>query len=258
MKPRPTAIALALFGALGFAPTAPARIVADVVSVGYSTRSLSSGGRRIVRLGVWTPVIVELSLEGQTRFDGRLRLGQRDRDGDVCYDEREVHLLGESGPPQRFTLYALPQPGPNGAIDLAVELLDLNDERLVEMIAAGQLVRTLQPNEPVETITDDELLILELSEGQMGRIAALLDPDRNVKTARTLNIAHSTPAALPDRWQGLEAVDCIVWDDADPDALSEAQRTALADWTRHGGTLLAYPCVGQVRRIRADAAGRSR
>jgi hypothetical protein len=51
-------------------------------------------------------------------------------------------------------------------------------------------------------------------------------------------VRRMTPQELPEHWQGLEAADAIVWDNADPSALTEQQIGALIEWVSQGGRLL--------------------
>ena len=214
-----------------------ARVIGDVVSAGFNARGAGIGGRHVVRLGHWTPVVVQLTLEGQTQFEGRLRVAQRDRDGDVGYDYHEILLNADSAASRTYTLYTLPSLGADGAIDLSVELVD-QDDVLVEMVSAGRLVRALRAADTPTVLPDDETLILDVAEGQMGKVARLAETGPGLRPLRPINVAHLAPRELPDRWQGLEAADAIVWDESDPDALNADQRQALAEWTRQGGVLV--------------------
>lgn len=223
---------------LALTATGEARIAGEIVSVGFQARGAAAGSGRVVRLGGWTPIVVELTLEGLSAFNGRLRVAQRDRDGDVCYDYQEVvGLSADTRPIQKYTLYTLPTVGPDGEVDIRVELLNDEDER-IEMVSQGRLSPFILPPERPVVLDDDQDLILEISPRQMGKIARLADPDQRVRPLHPINVAHVKPNDVPDRWLGLEAVDAIVWDEADPDALNPAQRSALAEWTLQGGLLL--------------------
>ena len=68
------------------------------------------GESDVVRSGGWVPIVVDLELVGQSEFFGTVRVGQRDVDGDECYDSVSVHLREESGGAQRVMLYALANP----------------------------------------------------------------------------------------------------------------------------------------------------
>ncbi|MCK4660994.1 MAG: hypothetical protein KAV82_15845, partial [Phycisphaerae bacterium] len=208
-----------------------AQIIGDVVSVGFNMRGGGMSGRR-VRIGTWTPVVVQLTLQGQTQFNGQLRVRQSDRDGDFCYDYQDVLLqVGADGTAtRRYTLYALPAVGPDGAVDIAIELLN-EDNEVVKMVSGGRRVSVLRPDPEPVVLADDEYLILYVATS-MGKIACLSEMKR-FSALRMINIAHITPEQIPDRWQGLEAVDCVVWDEADPDAITnkaEARLNALAEW----------------------------
>ncbi|MCP4592213.1 MAG: hypothetical protein GY842_15885 [bacterium] len=242
---------------LSLAVPCSAAIDGEIVQVGFNARGAGIGGRRVVRVGAWTPVRVRLTLQGQAQFAGRLRVAQRDRDGDVCYDYAEVLLNADSRPTQEYTLYTLPTVGPDGGVDVKVELLDPNGA-VVRMVSRGQLVPLIRPAAPPDALPDDDYLILDISEGQMGRVAKLAVPGKTFQPLRPISVAHITPEEIPDRWQGLEAIDCIVWDDADPDSITnnrEAKLHALAEWVRSGGPLVMATARHAAAVQKTDAIG---
>jgi len=221
---------------LAFPAGGIAAIRGDVVSAGFDVHGPNFNGR-VVRLGVWTPVVVQLALEGQVQFNGKLRIRQADRDGDVCYDYADVLLNADSIATRRYTLYALPTVGPDGGVNIEVELVN-EDGDVVRMLCDGQVMRSLHPRSAPEVLADDQDLIVGVSAVQ-SKITRLGNaPVQTIHPLRRINVACIEPDKIPERWQGLEAVDCIVWDDADPDAINNAQRRALAEWTRQGGQLV--------------------
>ena len=230
---------VALLG-LAFPASASAAIIGDVVSAGFNARGAALGSGWVVRAGVWAPIVVRLTLEGQTQFNGTLRVRQRDRDGDVCYDYHDVLLNADSRATQEYTLYTLPTVGPDGRVFIEVELLN-DDDEIVKMVSGGELASSIRPADAPTVLRDDEYLILEISTGQMGKIARLADRQQKFHPLRGMNVAHLAPGGIPERWQGLEAVDCVVWDEADPNAITnnaDARLHALAEWTRQGGLLV--------------------
>ena len=213
-------------------------IIGDIVRVGY----LATSGA-VVRTGAWTPVLVDLSLENQSSFDGLLRLRQFDRDGDVYVDSVPVHLFADGGARKRYWLYTVVNPVRSRKHGFAVELLETQDgdeatAALVKVISGGRPVAMLIPPLDPQVVPDDHYLILSVSDGPLGAIRHLLDPEVVDTFDRTVSIAHVAPGALPSQWIGLEMIDGIVWDEADPTQLTEAQEQALVEWVRQGGTLV--------------------
>ncbi|MHC4233670.1 MAG: hypothetical protein ACYSUQ_01000 [Planctomycetota bacterium] len=218
---------------LGVWPSgATARVIGRVVHVGFP-----AGFGHAIREGAWVPIVVDLSLEGQAVFDGFLRVEQPDRDGDLVVNQVEVHLRADGGASRRYTLYCVVGPSGGRPRSLSVDLLDV-DGAVVEVVCDGELVRSLKLPQNPEAISDREYLILTLTPGVLGKILHLTTPDQADKFDRRIVLAHIQPEELPDRWQGLEAVDCIVWDAADATKLTGAQLEALVTWVRHGGLLM--------------------
>lgn len=231
-----TALVVA-FAVMGGTPSA-ARATLDVLvrHVGLPT----IGERHVVRGGGWTPVIVDIGLQegDEANFDGYLKITQLDNDGDVCYDTVEVHLLGGLTPPdsRRYYLYTLPNPV-RAQETYAVEVYDTEGE-IVEVLSDGELTTRATVKQPPVAISDDHLFILSIGSGAIGRISDLAGPEQHEMLARPVHVGHMNASDLPNLWIGLEAIDCIIWDNADPNALSLEQMEALIEWIRQGGTLL--------------------
>ena len=191
----------------------------------------------IVRNGAWTPVIVDLSLLGaRESFDGTLRIAQTDNDGDECFDSLEVHLRQNSGGGQSYTLYVPSNPA-RGQGKFIVELLD-DKGAAVEAISLGEQTFRAAPAQQPSVVSDDELIILDLSPDAIGPVRDLADADKRLSYNRMLNLVHVSPKSLPEHWIGLEAVDHIVWDNANPEDLTPKQLNALLEWANQGGVLL--------------------
>lgn len=222
---------------IGAVPAAAA-VIGDIVRVGYPTTT-----GHAIRAGSWAPVVVDLTLAQQSRFTGILRLQQADRDGDIFADRASVNLIAEGGSQQRYTLYTVPNPSGFRESGVFVELLATEDgdeatAELERMISGGAPVPKLLPPVPPMVIPDDDLLILSVSNDVLGKVRYLLDAEEGAKLAREIHIAHVSPDALPNQWIGLEMIDAIVWDDADPTAITPTQQRALVEWIRQGGELM--------------------
>lgn len=223
--------ALAIAAALS--ARAHAAVEVNVTHVGF--RAVGRGD--VVRAGSWAPVLVDLALTAQqVSFDGRLRVGQTDSDGDECYDEVEVHLRVDTGGTQRAVLYTLPS-SHSGATRVYVELFD-TEGRATPVVSQGELTFRAIPAQQPELARDDDVIILEVSAGTGGRVQDLVAPDQAERLERRPVVALTSPSDLPELWIGLEMVDHVIWEDADPSALTGRQLAALLDWTRQGGTLL--------------------
>jgi len=226
------------------APVARGDIIGDVVRVGYLVDSGGQESLSVVRVGAWTPVVVDLALQQQTSFDGLLRVRQFDRDGDIYVDSVPVHLADTgAGAGQRYWLYSVAHPQDARTRDFEVELLesetgDESDASLVQVISGGVPVSAMVPPMQPEGLPDDACLILEISDSTLGRVRHLQDNKYQNRFDRDIFIAHGSPADLPGNWIGLEMVDYLIWDNADPTQLTPAQARALVEWVEQGGRLV--------------------
>lgn len=209
-----------------------ARIELNVTRVGFATMDSTS----VVRSGAWVPVIVDIALIDQPAFDGSVRITQFDVDGDECFDSIEVHLREDTGGTQRVYLYTPANPIKNQG-RYRVELLNM-DMEAIEVVTDGELRFIAEPPQPPEVIHDNDILLLSISTGTIGHIKDLLDVSEDKVFTRRIHIAHMSTTDLPLLWIGLEMVDYIIWDDANPDDLDPMQIDALLTWVRHGGFIL--------------------
>lgn len=237
--------ALAIVGAGG--ARARATIQLNVTRVGFPALP----GENVVRSGAWTTVVVDLDIEDRPAFDGSLRVGQFDADGDEVFDRVEVHLRAETGGAQRYFLYALANPRRNQD-RFVVELFDDQGEA-VQVASQGELTYQASPAQNPRTIADDDLLILSVSSAAVGRIQDLVGTVQRDLFFRPVHVGHLGPTDLPEHWIGLETVDYIVWEDARAEELSERQIAAVVNWVQQGGTLLiaASRTAGSLRQVPA-------
>ena len=94
-----TAVWLALVpaGALGV------HLRGTILHVGYrgSASNEADKGSHYYRVGEWTPILVELINDDPDRFEGRIEVRERDRDGDEVVSRRDVVVQGR----RQFFLY---------------------------------------------------------------------------------------------------------------------------------------------------------
>lgn len=224
--------AMAVVAALAVAAPAVAQVEGRITRVG-----LFAGGEPLLRSGAWSFVEVELRYRGVTPFGGALHTEQRDRDGDVVESILPV-ALEPNGEWRPYQLYYVPY-DVNAGDSLRVTLYDDKDE-IVRLVAdTGEEVPELIAPQAMDLRSDDLLIVDLTSPGKLPHLA-LLDMYRRgeVERINRRRVRAMAPRELPSRWQGLEAVDVIVWDDADPSTLSPQQIQALVDWVRTGGRLL--------------------
>jgi hypothetical protein len=217
----------------------PARAVVhgDLLRIGYPATTGAA-----IRVGAWTPVVVQLRLEGAASFSGYLRLRQFDRDRDLAEDTVPVTLRSDAGGATEYTLYTVF----SGQVDeerLRVELINTDTAdgapRMMEMFTGGQSVRGLAVQSSTQNVSDDDYLILSLSEGQLGKLRLLHEEQASkARFDRAIHVAHGPPSMIPNLGLGLESIDAIVWENADPTLLTETQSAALLEWVQRGGRLV--------------------
>ncbi len=227
--------ALALSISLLPASLAPADISVEVLTVGFAGEDAL-----VYRGGSYAPVAVRLTLTNEKERQVFVHIEQYDRDGDILYADRMVTLTPDlKGPARPHWLYFVPNPeGTSGARRFTIQILDENGDA-IEVAYNGRITRKLSlPNAPA-VLGEKSFLVLSITTGTAGKIRTLSDyqnPDDS-EFAKPLRVAHISPDLVPDHWIGLEMVDAIVWDAADPTALSSYQQQAILDWVRHGGRL---------------------
>jgi hypothetical protein len=215
--------------------TAPASgtLIVDLAHVGIP----SWPGGHIVRNGAWTPLFVDVSLEGGQGFDGEVQVLQIDGDGDVILDAAPLHLREDSGGTQRVLLYALPTVVAARS-SLAVRVVDA-EGTLTEVVSGGKPTYHVTPLEPPQLVNDDGLLVLSLGAVAPTRLQDLFaSMDEPVVYGRAVHVGQLSPGDVPELWIGLESVDVVIWDQADAGKLSMRQLEALTEWVRQGGRLL--------------------
>lgn len=217
-------------GLPGIVPAVSAQPVqGDVVSVGFPAANQAG---RVVRAGQWFPIITQLTVQGSGVFQGQLRVECVDLDGDrVEFIESQVAVTPDSV--KRVWSYGLA----NSFGELPKYLDILTDN--------GIRVNRLQMP-PVEIISNDDYLVVDISERQLIGLNSLTTPGWSPLAPslgarpfyRDIVVSRLAAADLPDRWFGLEAVNVIIWDSPKPTQLSPAQIDSLIRWVKNGGELV--------------------
>ncbi len=197
--------------------------------------------RYVYRRGCYAPVAVRLTLTNEDHRTVYIRLEQQDRDGDIIYTDEMVALTaGLDGQARQQWLYFMPNPQ-TGAADRPFNIQILDDKGVaITVFHNGKETRRVELPDNPETLSEEFFLVLNIGTETAGKIRSLSDfqePDASEFT-KPLRVAHVSPDLVPDHWFGLEMVDAIVWDSADPKTLTGYQRQAILDWVRHGGRLL--------------------
>lgn len=215
---------------------------------------LGPGGR--TRAGSWSGVLVEFKDSAIEQREILLRIVGHDRDGDPPYFERVV--VGDPERARTTWLYAR-LPYPEAADRVAVTA----HEALESSEAAGAGELGFRPGRVLGRTWLETTRLVQPESGLIGVVGSRDFGLRRYGTtiqaeARWLPLGHEhtevvtglTMDDLPDRWQGLEPFEVLVWGragaDTDPSALGPERARALMSWVRRGGHLVVVlPPVGQ-------------
>ncbi len=230
--PRRTILPLLLL-AVAAPQTLAAHIRAKILRVGFPASGMQSSeqGFDRYRPGFWTPILVELNNDDGDLFEGALQARQMDRDGDQVVSTlpvavrgtKEVFIYVPASPPQAQQPFLLRMVGPEGG---PVRMFDDNNQPTSEW-------RPVSEPQPIAPATQ---VLLDISRQPLNQLRELAtDP----QLAREMMVARSSPASLPDSSPGLQMIDIVVWDDADPTQFRDvSQQQALLEWVQRGGTLV--------------------
>ncbi len=226
-----------------FAPSAlGVRLEGRIVRVGFpgSGRDPMSQGSDFYRVGRWTPILVELTNRDGDLFTGSIEVHQPDRDGDIVVARRTGISVRESG---RFHLYI-----PSGLENygnrprFSVQVYDEEGKPAPLFDEQGKpLGRLERETALVEDLSmsgrgSETRVILDISEQPVNLLEQLV---RDTSLVRPVLVLRGSPVELPDLAAGLDMVDIVVWDGADPSkARDPAQLRALVEWVRQGGILV--------------------
>ncbi len=222
-------------------------------ALGQATGQVESVGfNNTYRPDCWTPMVVRLAPQTNDAGTYQIQVWQHDLDGDRAIYWKQITLNGaDAAKEQRFWMYFLPQPINKGLPDPSNggTLKDLQRELQVFLCAANgkqitqlPITSTLANIDPYRDYSQNprgSKLILAVSDG--GSLMAWHDYQYAVGINEDVEVVNLQPKDLPEDPIGYEAVDSIVWFDADPADLDKGgqhKMQALQDYVRFGGQLV--------------------
>ena len=230
-----------------------------LVATPASAQEQAGFGGRVVQIGYggayeptsWIPMKVRLTAPGGEAGAYRLRVHQRDLDGDRVTYERAVSLSGGDaggggGVGQDFWTYFKLDPSTadfDPTRDVRVVLADGEGRELAQLALPPGNLRSLEGGAMGNTLDRPRRLVL-LVGGEGGGFypgAGELSVERVAGLTEVTEPAAVTVADLPDRAIGYDGVFAVVWQGADPADLlaggGERMR-ALRQWVESGGRLV--------------------
>jgi hypothetical protein len=242
-----------------FPSAALAQIQGQVLSVGFNNH---------YRPDCWTPMLVQLTGQSDQSTVYQIQVVQEDLDRDRVIYTQQVTLGGTSevktAATENFWVYFKPKPTDDGlpdATNLSTNLNTLNAQLKVflcdkdgKQLTRLPITATILNSDPVRGMGDttrSRKLVLFVTDGtdrplipDYGLMAGVLE-DVDAVVVR--------PSDLPSSVLGYDAVDAIVWMDADANFLISGTRTpsleAIVQWIHQGGHLVVCqpPEVNKVK-----------
>jgi hypothetical protein len=226
-----------------------AQVRGEVESVGFQNR---------YRPDCWTPMTVKLIPEtGKTDFY-QIQVKQEDLDRDRAVFTRTVSVTGnaegQSAREQRFRVYFIPQATRGGlpdARDPSMNLRDLDETLVVNLCTeSGKLIAKLPVTSSIQSVDPKpgmwdqrrgSKFILAVSEGRAKPVYVDNTVTGVLGLIEDVHMVTVRPDELPENVLGYDAVDAVVWLDADPASLrggGEDKRRALDAYVNRGGKLV--------------------
>jgi hypothetical protein len=225
--------------------SASAEIKAEVESIGFNNH---------YRPDCWTPMVVRILPEKSGTY--QLHVIQEDLDGDEPTFVQEITLTGSdegSASEQRFWMYFIPQPTHGGLYDvnrggtlkelngqLRVHLADAKGKQLVKLPITSTIINLEPPSQNPFASPRGTKLVLAVGDGRSKLLWT--EYEKAVGVIEDVVMVPLQSRDLPEDARGFEAVDAIIWTNAEaPDPSSptgERRMRALQRWVRAGGRLV--------------------
>ena len=205
------AVMLAAF-ALSCGVANAVQVQGEIVHIGFPGNTSDAGqaqGYDRYRVGSWVPIVVELINMGGEQTELTLEARQQDQDGDEILARRTVWPQGK----QRYFLY-LPAGKEQAPQYFTIRVYDSKGQYARLVGTKGEDITELRPSPILQPIPSDCQVILDISQKPLAQLRNLMKEDQ--KLVRPLVVLRGVAKELPDNVAGLDMVDTIVWDAADP------------------------------------------
>lgn len=218
---------------------------------------LTIGFNNHYRPDCWVPMLVQLTSQSADSQDYQIQIVQEDLDYDrVVYTQMVTlggNVEGRPATTENFWAYFKPTPvdlGLPDATDMTTNLQTLNSKLKVflcdkdgKQLSTLPITATILNIDPIRSVGDPargQKLILFVSDGTDK--PEISDYSAQKGVLQDVDPVIVTPRDLPSKSIGYEAVDAIVWMDADANFLTSGTHTpsleALLQWVREGGNLI--------------------
>ncbi|MGH7179345.1 MAG: hypothetical protein ACREJC_18355, partial [Tepidisphaeraceae bacterium] len=239
-------LSIAILLVLSIASAANAQAHGEVLSLGFENN---------YRPDCWTPVLVNITPESSKTDFFWLQIKQEDLDRDHPIFNRTISLTGAAegqSRPQKFRTYFKPQPTDGGLAESSDPSLtrdDLQSQLDVSLwTSAGKpvvglpITMTISSLDPRNQVLNDRRgtrFVLIVSDG--GDAPVFREYRDSLGLLEVVTMQPVRTEQLPENVLGYDAVDAIVWMNADPADLKgggDDKFRALESWVRRGGHLI--------------------
>lgn len=193
------------------------------------------------RPGHVVPITVKMANTQGVAFEGELRALQNDEDGDRIVWRTPAPV----GPEAAVYWTVLINPSPSAISDGRVQIavVDSKDRTVASYnlrdprVLLGSVLPVPPGSRVVGVITPGD-------RASLGPLSVLTSPPPTsnslppVATVGPVQVVYATWPRMPVKWQGLDMIDVLYWDDPSPRDLTVDQQAALAQWVRRGGQLV--------------------
>lgn len=218
---------------------------------------LTVGFNNHYRPDAWTPMLVQLTSQGQESASYQIQIVQEDLDRDrVIYTQMETlggNVESKPATTENFWVYFRPKPTDYGladATDVSSNLNTLNsqlkvflcnkDGKQLSTLPMTATILSVDPHRSMGDVSRSRKLILLVTDGTDRPFIPDYAAMKGV--LEDVDGVVVQPRDLPANVLGYEGVDAIVWLDADANFLISGTRTpsleAIVQWVRQGGHLV--------------------
>lgn len=202
----------------------------------------------------WTPMLVDLTSQNTATQDYQIQVVQQDLDKDNVTFTRDITL--NAGIQQKFWVYFLPQPTdkglPSASMDDLQKVLRVyvatrpdagGHTKQLAQLPVRFTLNNLDPANSGFDIARGQRLVLWISDGSSHPAGLNLQQLSQPICGTTEDIASVAlkPHDLPENVLGYDAVDTVLWLNADANQLDEGgarRKEALAEFVARGGQLV--------------------
>ncbi len=236
-----------LFSAFCLLPSAflHAQVKGEIESVGFEN---------IYRPDCWTPMVIKITSQTEKSSDYLIRIHQEDLDRDLPIYTRQITVTGAgesaNSREQRFRIYFKPTPTDGGLPDAS----DIGSQNLARLQKAlnvelcttgGKFICTLPVTNTVQSLDPPNSgrgtrLVLVVGGGRSAASHGEYD-ERTLGLMENIAMVPLSVRDLPESVLGYDAVDAVLWLDADPMELSnggDEKLRALQSFVKRGGNMV--------------------